>query len=129
MRAQTIITIQCALGILACTTTKSIHNETGRSFRNHIYSEQIQLNAAGNAFDLIRSLRPHWLWGRGIKSIKYAEKSYAVVYVDGQRHGNMDSLSTIATDDISEIQFFSSREATFKFGLAHPGPAILIALH
>lgn len=128
MRLLTVTTILCALGLLACSTTKETYVKNSHYSHNHIYSEEIQMSTATNAYDLIRYLRPHWLRGRGRKSIKFEQVSYPLVYVNGNRHGSVNSLSTISVEQIKEIQFFNSGEATIKFGLNHPSGAILITI-
>ncbi|MFQ5865845.1 MAG: hypothetical protein ACE5IW_11510 [bacterium] len=128
MRLLTAVTILCALGLLACSTTKESKSKKSRYSRDYIYSEEIQTSTATNAYHLIKNLRPHWLWGRGTKSIRYEEASYPVIYVNESRHGDIDSLSTIPITNIKEIQFLNSGDATNRFGIDHASGAILITL-
>lgn len=118
----------CAIGLLACSTTKESYIETARYSRDYIFIDEIQNSSATNAFDLIETLRPHWLEGRGPKSVRNRMTSYPVVYVDGVRHGNINSLTTIPVYNIVEIQHMSAGDATIRFGMGHPGGAILIAM-
>lgn len=128
MRLLFVITLMYVMGLLACSTTKGGYAKNTSYSRDYIYREEIQNNAATNAYGLIRSLRPHWLQGRGAKSVRYAEASYAVVYVDGSRRGDINSLSTVFTENIAVIQFLNASDAIIRFGPDHPGGAILITL-
>ncbi|MFQ5769932.1 MAG: hypothetical protein ACE5HX_05315 [bacterium] len=128
MRSITIFTMLCAMSLIACSITRETHTKTTRRAHNYIYLEEIQKSAASNAYDLIRNLRPHWLRGRGIKSIKFQETSFPVVYVNDSRHGNIQSLTMISAHYIKEIQFLNAGDATFRFGLNHSSGAILITI-
>ncbi|MFQ5752768.1 MAG: hypothetical protein ACE5HI_12295 [bacterium] len=128
MRLFTVISIFGAMLLLACATTTGSHAKKTHYSRDHIYSQEIQRSAASNAYDLISNLRPYWLRGRGAKSIYYQEASYPVVYVNENRHGSVESLATISVEYITEIQFLNSGDATIRFGLNHPGGAILITI-
>ncbi len=128
MRLETLITILFAVGLLACSTTKETSVRKARYSRDRISSEEIQNIYASNAYDLIGKLRPHWLRGRGTKSMRFQDVSYPVVYVDESRHGSINSLSNISVDHIKEVRFLNSSDATFKFGLNHPGGAIIISI-
>lgn len=128
MRLLTIFTVLCAVALLGCSTTGETHAKKTRYSRDHISYEEIQNNDASNAFDLIRNLRPQWLWGRGPKSINYEGAPYPVVYVDDSKHGDINSLSTISTQYITEIRFLSAGDATIRYGINHAGGAILIII-
>jgi glutaredoxin len=121
MRQLTAITVLCAMGILACSTTSETLVKKSRYSRDHIYFDEIFVSKAANAYDLIRNSHPHWLQPRAGNSI-----SYPVVFVDGTREGGLRVLSTIATQHIAEIQFFNAADAFIRFGPNCPGGAILV---
>ncbi|MFQ5769479.1 MAG: hypothetical protein ACE5HX_03015 [bacterium] len=126
MRLLTVITIVGVMGMLACSTTKATHANKKHYSRDHIYSADIQNNSASNAYDLIKNLRPQWLRARGTKSIKYEQASFPLVYVNESRLGSVNALTTISTEQITEIEFLNSGDATIRFGLNHASGAILI---
>lgn len=128
MRLLTVATISSALALFACSTTKETSAQKTPSSRDYISAEEIKTSAATDAYDLIKSLRPHWLQGRGAKSIKYAEAAYPVVYVNDSRHGTIESLHSISVHNITEIRFLGSGEASNRLGLNHPSGAILISM-
>lgn len=127
MRAPIVIPIFCALGLLACSSNKGLYRDY-RFARNYIFIDEIQNSAAMNAYDLIRTLRPLWLRERGPKSARSGMASYPVVYVDGQRHGNINSLATLPAGNIVQIQYMNTGDATIRFGEGHSGGAILITM-
>ncbi len=114
--------------IAGCSCGKGTRDRTRRFDRNLITSEEIQIANAGNAYDLIKDLRPQWLEGRGRKSIKNVPSTLPVVYVNGLREGTVNSLRTIPTDNIAEIRFLGPGDAMIRFGFDHPSGAILITM-
>jgi len=121
MRLLTAITVLCAMGILACSPMRETHVKKSRYSRDYIYFEEIFVSRAYNVYDLIKNSHPHWLQPRGTSFM-----SSPVVYLDGFKHGGIPVLRTIATKDISEIQFFNSTDAFVRFGPDHRGAAILV---
>jgi hypothetical protein len=70
----------------------------------------------GSAYDAISRLRPHWLT-RTTKSYDPPSNEGPVVFVDGQRFGDLASLLTVDADRIDEIRFYSAAEAGGIFGM------------
>ena len=128
MRLLTAITTVCALGLLACSSTQESYGHQVPYTRNYIFEDEIKSSSAANAFELIENSRPHWLEGRGIKSLRSRTASNPVVYVDGQRHGDILSLTTLPSYNIVQIQYMNAGDATIRFGVGHPGGAILITM-
>jgi hypothetical protein len=123
-----VIAVGCLTAMLACSATNGTSGKKSHS-RDLITQEEIQEDAAPNAYELIRRLRPHWLRSRGAKSLKFAaESSHPVVYVNESHYGDIDSLSRIAIRNITAIKYLNSGEATTRFGLDHAGGAILITI-
>lgn len=107
----------------------SLQLETPRHYdRDHIVQEEIQNTHASTALELTENLRPHWLRGRGAKSIRFAEVSYPYVYVNGNRLGGIHTLATLPADNITDMRFLSAGEATILFGMNHPSGAIVIEI-
>ena len=120
------IIVLSAVGWIACSSTKEA--STGKSLYspNYIHSEEIRKSGASNAYDLIKRLRPQWVWGRGITSITGSvEQRYPVVFFDGMQYGEINSLATISVDSIKEIEFINPRDAV-GLSMQYPNGAILI---
>ena len=75
-------------------------------------------------FDLIERLRPNWLVSRGSTM---RERIDPVVYVDGTRFGELESLRDIAIIAVLEVRWISARDATFQYGTGHAGGIIAVS--
>jgi hypothetical protein len=86
---------------------------------NHITAEEILAANVDvlNAYEVIARLRPHWLSSHGPSSLAREGSGYAVVFLDGQQYGDLNSLRSIRGDDVGALRFYSSSEAGARFGL------------
>jgi hypothetical protein len=128
MRLSALIAALFVLGFSACSSTKGPHGHYVPSSRNFIFADEINSSVATNAYDLIESLRPYWLRGRGPKSVRNRMASNPMAYVDGLRLGNISSLVSLPVHNIVKIEYMNSGDATIRFGTDHPGGAILITM-
>jgi hypothetical protein len=96
--------------------------------RNVITSEQIQETSLSVAYDVVQRLRPEWLRSRGPTSIGHTTAEWPIVYVNSGRHGDLDTLRTMAVVDVREIRFLSGPEATQRFGTGVSGGVIQVLL-
>jgi hypothetical protein len=78
------------------------------------------------AYDLIAQMRPEYLRNRGTVSIKNSTQATAVVYVDGTKFGDLESLRNVSAEHIFRIDYLSASDATTRYGTDHVGGAILI---
>jgi hypothetical protein len=69
----------------------------------------------GTAYDAISRLRPNWLT-YGTRSFDPPTTERPIVFVDGARYGELDSLRSLDARHIAEIRFYSPAEAG-RFGL------------
>lgn len=92
----------------------------GSSERNRITSEQLARVTASNAYEAIRQLQPQWLDSRGvISSAPNATPTYATVYQDGSRVGDLEYLRTVNINVLAEIRYLPPGEASTRFGMGH----------
>jgi len=90
--------------------------------RDVITQEQIQkAPAASSAYDVVRLLRPEFLYRRGVQSVRESVDPSAgiLVYVDGARAGGVDELKSIPADQVQEIRWINARDATTRYGTDH----------
>ena len=80
--------------------------------------------SAQNLFAVIERLRPNWLRTRGST---LRERVDPVVYVDGSRFGEIESLRDIALVAVLELRWISPSEATFQYGTGHAGGIIAVS--
>lgn len=80
-----------------------------------------------NAYELLSQLRPEYLRNRGALSIKNNVQATAVVYVDGTKYGDLESLRNVNAEHIFRVDYLGASDATTRFGTDHAGGAILIS--
>jgi len=71
------------------------------------------------AYDAIARLRPNWLAAPGLTSTLGGGggTEFAIVFVDGQSFGDLNSLRTIPAYQVSGFRYYNITEAGAKFGL------------
>lgn len=116
------------LALLCVGCTSKSMKKTARKSTSVITEAEIEQSTATNAFELIQQLRPHLLQRQNrSQSVSLTPGApSAVVYLDGVRYGNLESLRNISSFSISEIEYLSPREATFRFGTDHNAGAFMI---
>lgn len=72
----------------------------------------------GNLWDAIERLRSAWLRSRGGRT------GYPVVFVNGTRFGELDSLRSIQVTDVASARLVSAGDATTLYGTGYPAGII-----
>ena len=113
---------------IACSSANASLQTTPGSTRNVIGFEEIETRrtAGWTAWDLISSLRPNFLNSRGPTSLQRGVTTYPVVYLDGSRYGDIQTLKTISADSIRMVEYLSAGDATTRFGTDNASGAILL---
>jgi len=116
------------LSTAGCASSGDGNRDRPTAARDAITLEMIDDIAASvqDAYSVVDRLRPQWLRSRGSMSIRNPQPVYPVVYVDGQRFGELDSLRTLGVQSLSSLQFISAPQATTRYGTGHAGGAILV---
>ena len=71
----------------------------------------------GTAYDALSRLRPNWLAAHGATSFNPAGNGFAIVFVDGQRYGDINSLRNIEAYQVADIRYYDVTQAGARFGL------------
>ena len=113
-----------AAAMLGCAPAKPVMDNTGASAAagavprraNSLTAEEIAAENAntGTAYDAIARLRPNWLIPRGV-AVQGSE--YAVVFVEGQQHGELSSLRSIPAHHVAEARYYDITQAGARFGI------------
>jgi hypothetical protein len=108
------------VAVLGCAS--SAGNKTGSLPRsNFLTAEEIASHHAdiNTAYDAIARLRPNWLAPHGITSgvDNGAGTEYALVFVDGQRYGDINTLRGIPAYHIGNVRYYNVTEAGARFGI------------
>ena len=99
-------------------------SRSGRSLRNVITQGEIDSTSASNVYDLIARTRAHYLKDRGAISIKTNTHARAVVFMNDQEYGILETLRNIAPMRLGEIRYYSGIDAVAKFGSQYGGGVI-----
>jgi hypothetical protein len=103
--------------VSGCASSGTGERTTSRSSTT-ISAEEMQQAAIGSdAWRVIERLRPGWLRQRaGVGS--------AMVFLNGQRYGDLDSLRTIPAGDLDTARLLSAADATTLYGTGFPAGII-----
>jgi hypothetical protein len=104
--------IPFALASLAACASSGTSPGTTPSSSDQISSAEIATSSATNAYALVERLRPNWLRAPGIGSIGGGARTKVVlVYLDGQRFGDLESLRTLSVAGIRSVQWLDAARA------------------
>jgi hypothetical protein len=100
------------------------------SDRNIISATEIQSVPSANLYDLISKLRPHFLRSRGPQSLSSGSTAteYATVYMDGRPYGDIASLRSIVSSQVSEVRYYDASSAAAKFGMINSNGVIEVII-
>jgi type IV pilus biogenesis protein CpaD/CtpE len=70
-------------------------------------------------YDVVRSLRPAWILRSRPTALLAANQAQLIVYVDGTRYGNMDSLRQLTPNGVATVRYYSPSNAEARFGPGH----------
>ena len=79
---------------------------------------------ATTAYDVIARLRAEYLRNRGPTSLVLASRAQAVVFLNEQLYGAIDTLKELRSSDLVEIRFYDGPDAITKFGSQYSGGVI-----
>ena len=71
------------------------------------------------AYDALSRLRPNWLAGHGVTSAvsNGAGTAFAIVFIDGQPYGDLNSLRNIPAYDVGDVRYYDVTQAGARFGI------------
>lgn len=126
---RTLAALASLVLVTACASGGTTSAPSARRNRDLIMMDEIQRASAGNAFDLVQTLRPNWLHTRGEHSISDGSQGIdvVIVYLDNARLGGAQTLRQIPVQTLTSIQYFDAKAATYKWGNGHTHGAILVS--
>jgi hypothetical protein len=117
--------VACASGSSGSSTQAGAPSPSRtRSNPNVITADELSRIDVSDALQAIQRLRPQFLQTRGATS--FQSPSELVVYVDGSRLGNASTLRDVPANEVKEIRYLSSTEATQRYGTGHTSGAIVV---
>jgi hypothetical protein len=94
--------------------------------RNVITQEEIEASTASNVYDLIAQLRADFLKDRGKVSIRLNQHEKAVVFLNDQEYGILETMRNIPIGRVSEIRYYPGTEAVNRFGAQYGGGIVML---
>lgn len=108
----------CASGTGAGGTVRAPAT-TARRDANMITAEEIGTTSAQTLFDAVRNLRPQWMMRSRPTTMLQQNQGELLVYVDGMRFGNLESLRQLNPGGVQAVRFHSPSSAEARFGPGH----------
>lgn len=124
-RRSLALAVVWGIALAACHPQTAAPGEK-RAQRNVITQEEIEAADASNVYDLIAHLRSEYLRDRGVISIKKNTHSRAVVFLNDQEYGILETLRNMPPNRIAEIRYFTGTEAASKYGSQYGGGVVLL---
>ena len=126
---RTFVALAGLFVVTACASGGSASAPSTRRNRDLITTDEIQRSSAGNAFDLVQTLRPNWLYTRGEHSISDGSQGIdvVIVYLDNARLGGAQTLRQVPVQTVTSLQYFDAKAATYRWGNGHTHGAILVS--
>ena len=112
-----------ALAGWACATASQGPAREGRN-SNIITRAELDGVPASSALDAVQRLRPQWLSRPRAPTIQGDDP--VMVYVDRRMFGPLESLRSLNTEQVEQLEFVAARDATTRYGTGHPSGVIEI---
>jgi hypothetical protein len=77
------------------------------------------------AYDALARLRPNWLNAHGVTTFDARVSEFAVVFVEGQKYGGLESLRSIQAYHVANLRYYNVTEAGATFGLKAGGGGVI----
>jgi outer membrane cobalamin receptor len=91
-----------------------------------ITEEEIDASTASNVYDLIANLRADFLKDRGKISIRTNQHEKAVVFLNDQEYGILETMRNIPVSRVSEIRYYPGADAVNRFGAQYGGGVVML---
>lgn len=114
IRSHEVLVLAGVLGVVGCAAASSQGEAGGRRSTNVITAEEIASVSASSAYEVVQRLRSQWLLVRGGLG-----SEGIVVYVDGVRRGDANSLRDIPVEQVRELRWIDGKDATTRYGTGH----------
>lgn len=123
-----MFTIAATLAGASCSSSRSDGTaeratRPARRSSTLITRDELLATNAPDAYQAVERLHPDWLRGRGLTSLT-GTPPRVVVYLDGQRLGEVSMLARFTLNGIKEIRFHNASDATQRWGTGHSAGVI-----
>lgn len=119
-----VLLAACAAGAGSARTSGAATPQ--RRDPNMITEEELRAAPSQTLYDAVRALRPAWLMRRTPTALMPQNETELLVYVDGTRFGNLQSLRQFSSTQVRSIRYYAPADAESRFGPGHLQGAIEI---
>jgi hypothetical protein len=122
MRPPRAIAMTLAAAVLtACTSGGPAKRSASEPRRDPdlITAEELATATAGTLYDAVQALRPAWMLRSRPTAVLQQQQAQLIVYLDGTRYGNLESLRQITPGGIVSVRYHSPGSAEARFGPGH----------
>lgn len=105
--------------LAACSRSGRHADPAPRADPDLITAEEIAQTTATTLLDAVRALRPAWMLRSRPTAVMQQQQAQLIVYVDGTRFGNMESLRQLMPSAVVFVRYFSPGAAQARFGPGH----------
>lgn len=112
-----VVALGCSSSGVPDPTLRTTRSRTSVLTVEEIANAHADINSA---YDAVARLRPNWLAAKGVTSAQGSGGSgteFAVVFLDGQRYGDVNSLRGIPAYYVGEIRYYDVTQAGARFGI------------
>lgn len=112
--------------VASVTACAAMSSSSSGAARNVISGDELAATNSQNAYEALQMVRPEWLTGRGPVSLTDATEARPNVYMYGSRVGDLDYLRDVYVQDVAELRYWPTGEASARFGMGNPRGVIEI---
>ena len=122
MKPLHVVTVTLAITMLtACSHSRGPAPSSSGPRRDPdvITAEELGSTIASTVYEAVRVLRPAWMMRSRPTAIREQQQAQLIVYVDGIRYGNLESLRQIVPSGVFTVRYYSPGNAEARFGPGH----------
>jgi hypothetical protein len=108
------VTIGCSHNTGGPTTVSGVPRKTNILAAAEIVAARADLTTA---YDAVARLRPNWLVSHGLSSFDLRSNEFAIVFVDGQRYGGIETLRDIPAFQVARFRYYDVTQAGSVYGI------------
>jgi hypothetical protein len=123
------VVMGAVVALAACGKPREGDQAARPSGSRMLAEEEILASQAGNMYDVIRTRRPDWLRRSGRPTSFTGPAAEVVVYLDGQRFGDVASLVRLSATSVRYAEYLTPSEAQARFGQGNLGGVIHVHTH
>ena len=119
-----VVSLSTLLLAASANATAQTPAKKPRRDANVITAEELAAKPARDLYEAVRALRPAWMMRARPTALMPQNEGQLIVYVDGTRFGNIESLRQLVPGVAQSVRYYSPSDAEAHFGPGHLNGAI-----